>query len=190
MVDHDFILSILKKGQEAHEKVKTEFAGISHPQLNWKAHENSWSIGQCLSHLIESHQAYFSTFKKLADGSFAMSAWERYSPLSRFWGNALRNQLQEQVNRKMVAPKKIRPAQKDVGLTIINEYYTSLDTFLSYIRKSEQWDLDETIIKSPLVGIVTYSLRDAFQLLIQHEHRHINQAARVKASPGFPVEGF
>ena len=46
--------------------------------------------------------------------------------------------------------------------------------------------MDKTIITSPPVQFVTYSLRDAFQFLIQHEHRHINQAIRVKVNRSFP----
>ena len=46
--------------------------------------------------------------------------------------------------------------------------------------------VDKTIINSPLIPIVTYNLRDTFQFLIQHEHRHINQAIKVKANEGFP----
>jgi len=30
--------------------------------------------------------------------------------------------------------------------------------------------------------------RDAFQFLIQHEHRHINQATRVKRNDNFPKD--
>jgi hypothetical protein len=46
--------------------------------------------------------------------------------------------------------------------------------------------LDKTIITSPVIGFVTYNLRDAFQFLIQHEHRHINQAINVKHDVNFP----
>ncbi|HYV55678.1 MAG TPA: hypothetical protein VE933_13915, partial [Chitinophagaceae bacterium] len=41
---------------------------------------------------------------------------------------------------------------------------------------------------SPVIRMVTYILRDAFQFLIQHEHRHINQATRVKRNDNFPKD--
>jgi hypothetical protein len=47
-------------------------------------------------------------------------------------------------------------------------------------------DIDKTIITSPILSIVTYSLRDAFQFLVTHERRHINQAVRVKGNENFP----
>ena len=46
---------------------------------------------------------------------------------------------------------------------------------------------DKTHISSPVSKFVTYSLRNAITLLIQHEHRHINQAIKVKANKNFPT---
>lgn len=86
----------------------------------------------------------------------------------------------------MKAPTKIRPATSDINMDIVERYLSNLEKFLDYISKSREIDIDKTIINSPLITIVTYSLRDAFQFLLQHEHRHINQAIKVKANEKFP----
>jgi hypothetical protein len=87
----------------------------------------------------------------------------------------------------MIAPRKIRPASNsNLKMNIIDKYYQNLGVFLAYISKCKDIDIDKTIINSPLISIVTYSLRDAFQFLTQHEHRHINQAIRVTTNQGFP----
>ena len=39
---------------------------------------------------------------------------------------------------------------------------------------------------SPFVGIVTYSVLDGWRLMVAHERRHVQQARRVMATPGFP----
>lgn len=114
-----------------------------------------------------------------------MSFWERYSPFTRLCGRMMKDQLQEQVKRKKVAPEKIQPAG-NASLGIIPQYRKSLDRFLEYISNCRNIDIDKTIITSPILSLVTYSLRDAFQFLITHEHRHINQALRVKSSENFP----
>ena len=98
----------------------------------------------------------------------------------------MNNRLQEQVKKKMIAPEKIQPGRSDKNLSIIGDYYKNLDTFLAFISNCKNVDIDKTIITSPTIRIVTYSLRDAFSFLIQHEHRHLNQAIRVKTSEGFP----
>jgi uncharacterized damage-inducible protein DinB len=185
MKDEIFIKEILEKGREAREKVNAEFSGITQQQLNWQPSPQSWSIAQCLGHLIVSHSVYFTDLKKITEGNFKMNFWERYSPFTALWGRIMKHRLQEKVKRKMKAPKKIQPAGK-TSLTIIEEYRQSLGEFFGYISGCRNIDIDKTIITSPILSIVTYSLRDAFQFLITHEHRHINQAIRVKTSENFP----
>lgn len=186
MIDSTFIDEILKKSGEAKEKVTQNFRSISFEQLNWKSSPGTWSIAQCLDHLIASHNAYFPDLEKIASGKYQMSFWEKFSPFTAIGGRIMKDQLQETVKRKMKAPTKIQPATSDINLDIVDRYLSNLEKFLEYISNCREVDIDKTIINSPLITIVTYSLRDAFQFLLQHEHRHINQAIRVKANEKFP----
>jgi hypothetical protein len=43
-----------------------------------------------------------------------------------------------------------------------------------------------TIMASPFAGVVTYSVLDGWRLMVADDHRHIEQARRVRRSPGFP----
>jgi len=71
-------------------------------------------------------------------------------------------------------------------MEVIENYLNHFNRFLEYISNCRGIDIDKTIIRSPTIRFVTYRLRDAFQFLMQHEHRHINQGLRVKNSGGFP----
>lgn len=186
MKDEVFIKGLLQKGREAKEKVSSEFSNLSTDQLNWQSSPVSWSIAQCLDHLIVSHSVYFSALEKITEGKFKMNFWEKHSPFTKIWGYIMKDQMQEQVKRKLKAPKKIQPASK-VDLEIIEQYHRSIDQFLAYISNCRNIDIDKTIITSPLVSMITYSLRDALEFLITHEHRHINQAIRVKRNVNFPT---
>ena len=79
MKDALFIQQMLEKGKEAGKKVKTEFIDFSLYQLNWKPSPESWSIGQCLDHLIIADCLYFPALKKIAERKFEMTAWEKWS---------------------------------------------------------------------------------------------------------------
>jgi len=186
MTDEFFISTVLQKGNEAKEKVKSEFCNISLTQLNWKPSPVSWSIAQCLDHLIISDSSYFTDLKKITEGTYKMNFWEKYSPFSSICGRILKDRLQEQVKKKMKAPERIQPSTSEFKIEIIKRYLMNLDSFLIYISNCGNVDLDDTIITSPTIKIVTYSLRDALAFLVQHEHRHINQAIRVKMSGLFP----
>lgn len=188
MTDEVFIKTILQKGKEAKDKVTSEFSGISLEQLNWKVSPESWSIAQCLEHLIIADSCYFSDLKKITEGNFKMNYWERLSPFTNLCGRLLRDRLQEQVKKKMIAPAKIQPTKLKKQLDIIESYHKNLDIFLAYILNCTRIDIDKIIITSPTIPIVTYTLRDALYFLVNHEHRHINQALRVKANSEFPIK--
>ena len=186
MKDPVFIKSLVQKGKEAKEKVRVEFSNISLKQLNWKPSPESWSMAQCLEHLVIADRFYFSVLKKIAEGTYQISFWEKYSPFTGICGRILKDQLQEQVTKKTVTHKKLRPATSGMKIDFIEHYYKNLDTFLELISNCQSADLDKTIITSPTIPIITYSLRDALNFLIHHEHRHINQAIRVKSNENFP----
>jgi hypothetical protein len=58
---------------------------------------------------------------------------------------------------------------------------------IEHLRKLPP-DLDpaKTIVTSPLMGLVTYSLDDCYTILAVHGPRHFNQAKRVMETDGFP----
>jgi uncharacterized damage-inducible protein DinB len=186
MKDEAFINSILQKGKEAKSKIASELSGMSTQQLNWKPAPTSWSIAQCLEHLIKSHTAYIPILNKISSGNYKMSFWEKFSPFTSTWGKFFKTQLQEVPKRKYKSAKKIKPSASEMGFEIVDTYYQSLDDFLESISHCKLVDLDKTIITSPFISAVTYNLRDVFQFLVQHEHRHINQAIRVKTNENFP----
>jgi hypothetical protein len=186
MIDPAFIDEIIQKGSEAKEKASQNFRSMSFDQLNWKSSPANWSIAQCLDHLIVSHNAYFRDLEKIVSGKYQISFWEKFSPFTNICGRIMKDQLQETVKRKMKAPAEIRPSASEINMDIVKRYFNNLDKFLEYISNCRDIDIDKIVINSPLIAIVTYTLRDAFQFLLQHEHRHINQAIRVKTNEKFP----
>lgn len=186
MVDKEFVNQRVVKGREAVKKVEDHFFHLSSVQLTWKPSADSWSIAECLDHLIISNRSYFDELNKIIEGTYKMSWWQKNSPLTRFWGKTLRDQLQETVKRKMTAPAKLTPSATEQPADIVNRYCATAHTFLDLIDRCRGVDIDKVVITSPTIRIVTYNLRDAFEFLISHEHRHINQAIRVKQSELFP----
>jgi hypothetical protein len=97
---------LLQQGREAEERVRFHFSGMNAAQLNWQPAPTGWSIAQCLDHLIASHNIYFSDLEKITAGNYTMKPWERFSPLSGWWGRVMKDQLKEKVKRKMKTPEK------------------------------------------------------------------------------------
>jgi hypothetical protein len=55
------------------------------------------------------------------------------------------------------------------------------------MKATEHLDLDGIIISSPVTPVVTYSLMDAYRVIVVHERRHFQQAQRVTQESGFPA---
>jgi uncharacterized damage-inducible protein DinB len=173
--------------QKNADNAKATFSSLSADQLNWKPAEKSWSVAQCLDHLIKTHSLYFPLFEQLETGKIKQSFWERNSPLSGFFGRFLIKSLNPENQKKIKAPSKAQPSVSEVGADIVERYSEHQHQIIEYLQKLPA-DIDpaKSIITSPLLGIVTYSLDDCFTILVVHCQRHLGQARRVTETAGFP----
>ncbi len=182
-----FINEILELGENAKRKAVGEFSKLSKEQFNWKPSANSWSVAECLEHLIISNNAYFHVFAKIASRHFIMSVKEKFSPLTFLWGMLMKDAIREQVTWKMTTHKTLNPVKSNFDVDQLEAYIENCSSLLDHISSCRHTNLDKTVITSPTLTFVTYNLRDVFTFLVTHQHRHINQGIRVKAAQGFPL---
>jgi hypothetical protein len=180
MTDPVFIEHMISLGQKAAHRVTSEFGQLPTEILNLKPGENSWSIGQCLDHLIISDSLFFPAFEKIKTGAYQMNMVQKWSPLSKFFGNMMEHYISEKVHRKIKSPVIFLPARNEYTPEIIKEFEMHSSTILDYLKSSKETDLDKTILCSRLSRFVTFNLRTAFKMVIHHQYRHINQALHVK----------
>ena len=89
--------------------------------------------------------------------------------------------------RKIKAPKRFEPAQSDISASVINDFADQQSKIVEKMKATEHLDLERIVITSPAVGAVTYSLMDAYRIIVVHEQRHFQQAKRVMEETGFPA---
>jgi len=182
--DISAICSELKK---TADDATEAFGSMTAEQLNWKPAEKSWSVGQCFDHLITTHSLYFPLFERLADGPPTMSFWERYSPLSGFFGKFLIKGLRPENPKKMKTTARAEPSASEIDSDIIGRFSEHQDRMIRSLQNvSADIDPVKTKVTSPLLAIVTYSLDDCYTILAVHCERHLGQARRVTETEGFP----
>lgn len=164
----------------------SEFGSLTVEQLNWSPGGDSWSIGQCLDHIIVTDSLYFPVFDAIREGRYEMSFWQKWSPFSRMFGRMLINQLGEVATKKYKSPKSFQPDVKPLGIEVIRRYSKHQDTFIEFIESLQPGQDKKIKLSSPASKFITYSVADAVQMLVQHQYRHLNQANRVKNMGGFP----
>lgn len=181
------IASITKElGQVRDDSLET-FGGLTVEQLNWKSAEKSWSVAQCFDHLITTHSLYFPVFEKLASGDVKPTFWEKASPLSGFFGRFLIKNLDPANLKPMKTTSKAYPSSSTIDGDIVERFVEHQQKIIEALKQlPSSIDPGRTIITSPLMGLVTYSLDDTFTILVHHCRRHLGQAKRVTETAGFP----
>ena len=169
----------------AHETIRA-FGHLSAPQVNWKPRDDEWSIGQCYDHLIISNRPYPQIIEDIVNGRRRATTWERMPFLPRFFARILIRTLRPDSGRKVDARPNFRPSSSYIEPTIVAAFLEQQDHLLRQMEATRRLDLDAFTITSPVVGFITYSLMDAYRIIVAHEQNHFVQASRVMTSPGFP----
>ncbi len=167
--------------------VRRLFGGLSGAQLNWKPSAEQWSIAQCLEHLIRSNAGFFPQFDAIAKGQKTARWMERIPGMPGVWGGLLIKSLLPETTRKLKAPAAGAPSASAIDAGIVEQFAAHQQEMMQKARALEPANPGRVILTSPFLSFVTYSALDACRICAVHERRHLQQAERVMASPGFPT---
>lgn len=177
---------LVKELQAVSSEALKVFGGLSEAQLNWKPSAEQWSVGQCFDHLIVTNSSFFPVMERVAAGTYKSSMWARVSPLSGYFGRYILGALDPSKGKKIKAPRAFLPASSDVDAEVIGRFVGNLSEVSARMRATGGVDLGRTVVTSPAMALVTYSLRDVYRIFLAHARSHFEQARRVTQAEGFP----
>ena len=177
--------SLIAAANQVAADAKSTFGNLSPSQLNWKPSAERWSVGQCFDHLITSNKGYLPIIDDVLKGR-KQSVWESMPLLPGLAGKLLIKSLDPASTRKMKAPKSFEPSQSDISSSVINDFVDQQTRIAEKMKATEHLNLEKIVISSPALGAITYSLMDAYRIIVVHEHRHFQQAKRVTEETSFP----
>ncbi|MGB0983142.1 MAG: DinB family protein [Saprospiraceae bacterium] len=167
---------------------KTDFLHLEHHQLNWKPNPESWSVGQCLDHLVQSADAYEPLFKELINKNQRANFWRNIPFLPSLFGKTILKAVGPFREKKSKTFSVFEPTQSNVSTNILNKLEERLLIFSGLANQLTGFPLEKTIVTSPVAKLVNYSLLDALNIVTVHNYRHFNQAKEVMAMQEFPKE--
>ncbi len=88
--------------------------------------------------------------------------------------------------RKFKAPSKKIVPPSEIDENIIELFAAHQSELIEKIKKTETADWNKIKITSPFMKLITYRLSDGFNIVVEHERRHLRQAGRVLKTEGFP----
>jgi hypothetical protein len=166
-------------------KTRWMFGDLDVRQLNWRAEEGQWSVGQCFQHLLTANALVF----EFADAALAdppATLWHRVRVWPTILGPVMiRSQAPGGV-RKYKAPMKARPSMDDVTGDIITRFVDQQRERADKIVQLDEAVAQRVIMTSPFVRVITYSVLDGYRLVVAHDWRHVEQAMRVMSARDFP----
>lgn len=162
------------------------FGPLNEQQLNWRPAATSWSVAQCLDHLLSADRGMFQAIAAAMDGSRPPTRWQRLPVLPGLFGSMLIKSQGPEAKRKFTAPSSAEPASSAIPADVVAHFIAHQHEAAARVRALAGRDVARTIMVSPFVSYITYSVLDGCRLIVAHERRHFEQARRVTQAPGFP----
>lgn len=164
---------------EISAAVQKEFGSLTVQQLNWKPNEKSWSVGQVLDHLMVLNKTYYPVLESLHQGTYELPWIAKVGFMVRFFGNFLHSSLQPDRKRKTRTFPLWEPRQSDIPADIVQQFVLHQQEFKGKIMNSSDLLDRHAIISSPANRNLVYTLQRAFDILVVHEKRHLEQAREI-----------
>ena len=169
----------------AHETQAT-FGGFDARQLNWRPGPARWSVAQCFEHVLTANRLMFRAADDALSDARPRTLWQRAPILPGVFGRMLIRSQAPGAARKFTAPSTAQPAASDIAADIIRRVVEQHRDAVTRVQALDERDAARTIMTSPFISVVIYSVLDGWRLILAHDRRHFEQARRVTRSPGFP----
>lgn len=163
---------------DAARRAQTSFGGLNAAQLNWRP-DDRWSVAQCLEHLLTANQQMQRAAQDALGGTARPNVWARLPVWPGFMGRMLVRSQAPQTTRKFKAPSVAQPSASDIGADIVQRFVDQHAALVAWMQVLDEQRALGTIMTSPFVRVVTYSVLDGCRLMLAHDHRHLQQASRV-----------
>ena len=177
--------AVIDAANNVANEARSTFGHLTPSQLNWKPSAERWSVAQCFEHLLTSNKGYFPVIDNVLAG-YKRTFWQSMPLLPGLMGKLLVKSMDPASTRKVKAPKRFQPAQSDISGSVINDFFEQQQRIVEKMKSTEHLDLEKIVISSPVTAVVTYSLMDAYRIIVTHERRHFQQAKHVNDEPAFP----
>ena len=174
---------------ESLERFEKLTAGISKGQALWRPAPDSWSVAECLDHLTVSAELYFGKMgpafsRARRQGHTATGPWRRRTLL----GKLILRTLDPTAGRTFPAPSVFKPAPPEAldVADVRDRFRLAIARLLELAKEADGLDLDQIRFATPASPFPRITAAEAFQIQALHIPRHLEQAARVMKSTGFP----
>ena len=158
------------------QSFQSEFGQSSPEELNWKPHPKTWSVAQNIDHLITVNKTYFPTVTAIREGTYELPFTARFGFINRFFGNLILRTVSPDQRRKTKTLPLWEPEQSELPPDILTRFVNHQEELKLFFQACEDLLEKQIVISSPANKFITYHLEAAFDIIVAHEKRHLQQA--------------
>lgn len=178
MNSNQIIQECINRTKTNVERASKTFSHLSENQLNWKPNPDSWSVGECISHLVTTNKLYINKIEKIL-ASVSFSEEKEFPYKQSLFGKFIAKGVDPANVRKTKTFKVFYPLTSNIQKNVIDEYAESSKKFIDLTQKMLSLDLKKYKLSSPANKWIKLNLGDPLIIIPLHDERHLNQAERV-----------
>lgn len=152
------------------------FGLLSAEQLYWKPNPHTWSIAQNIDHLIVVNESYYPVLSSLKEGTYKTPFIAKFGFMVSFLGKTVLNGVNPDRKKKMKTFPVWEPANSQIKADILQRFASHQNQLKKQIEASGAFVEMGAIISSPANRNIVYKLETAFDIIVAHEQRHLEQA--------------
>ncbi len=182
---HPHLRHLTESASLVESGVNDLVASLTREQIFWKPAPDRWSIAQCLDHLMVTGDQYYPRTRAAIEKARSQGLLSSAPYAPSFIGKRFLGAVGPVIKFRIPARRIFEPAATPRP-TVVDDFFRHRETLLDLIRDADGIDLRRVTIVSPVTRLLRLSLGECLEMLVVHEHRHLEQARRVQAEPGFP----
>lgn len=171
--------ALLNYFSETTENLRESISGLSKEQMHFKPSDESWSISQCVEHIILTENMIFSMIQETMEKPANPERREEI----KFSDKEIMAMVIDRSEKYKAPEMLIAKGKYDDPATAVHDLKVQREEIFSFIRNTPVEDLRNHISDSPS------GASDAYQSLLflaGHTARHTLQIEEIKADSNFP----
>lgn len=155
------------------------FQSLTETELNWKPSAGVWSVAQNMHHIMVINATYHPVLKKLREGNYPLPWHASIGWLVRWFGSVILKSVHPDRRKKMKTFPIWEPTKSNLPSSIIDDFKTHQLDLKQLIDSCHDLIAAGAVICSPANRSIVYTLETAFDIIVTHEKRHLQQAIEV-----------
>jgi DinB superfamily len=179
----------ISEGRDAilQQLENSEQAGVSHGQANWQPNSGrSWSIWQCLDHLVRTNRTYCQSMQKAIERT-GQRVTGTIAITPGWFGRWFIAKMEPPVQTAFRAVKKVTPGAEGDPHAALRDFVDSHTEARHIVSWWERADFNRIRFQNPFVPFLRFTVGTGLMIINAHDRRHLWQAGHVKQFEGYPA---